>query len=450
MKKSITIFMAVLCALALNGFAFAQNSPIDFESGGHGASWTWAVFENDTNPALEIIPNPDATGANTSATVAKFTALQTGNPWAGCESMHGSDIGTFTLDATNSVVKIMVWKPVISDVGLKFAKPDGAALVEIKVANTLTNQWEELTFDFTGRIGDPNTVGQDQIIVFPDFDLNGRTQDNVCYFDNITFHPSGGGGSAPTVAAPTPTVPETDVISIFSDAYTDVAGTDLNPNWGQATVFSQVPISGNNTLLYAGLNYQGTQFGSNQDLSGAGMDYLHVDYWTANSTALNVSIISPGPLETPYALIPAGQTGTWVSVDIPLSVFSPPVNLADVFQLKFDGNGDIYLDNIYFFSSATGIEEIGDVNPSAYALEQNYPNPFNPSTAIRFIQPNANHVTLKVYDLLGQEIATLVNEFKNAGAYEVTFDASNLPSGIYLYSISTGDFNAVKKMMLIK
>ncbi|MCB0299438.1 MAG: T9SS type A sorting domain-containing protein [Calditrichaeota bacterium] len=180
------------------------------------------------------------------------------------------------------------------------------------------------------------------------------------------------------------------------------------------------------------------------------MDYLHVDYWTANSTALNVSIISPGPLETPYALIPSGQTGTWMSVDIPLSAFSPPVNLADVFQLKFDGNGDIYLDNIYFFSSATGIEEISDVNPSAYALEQNYPNPFNPSTAIRFIQPNANHVTLKVYDLLGQEIATLVNEFKNAGAYEVTFDASNLPSGIYLYSISTGDFNAVKKMMLIK
>lgn len=448
MKKSITIFIAVLCAFAFSGIVSAQNSPIDFESGGHGASWTWAVFENDTNPALEIIPNPDATGANTSATVAKFTALQTGNPWAGCESMHGSDIGTFTLDATNSVVKIMVWKPVISDVGLKFAKPDGAALVEIKVANTVTNQWEELTFDFTSRIGDPNTVGQDQIIVFPDFDLNGRTQENVCYFDNITFHPAGGGGSTPTVAAPTPTHPESDVISIFSDAYTDVAGTDFNPNWGQGTAASQVSIAGNNTLQYAGLDYQGTQLGSNQNLSGAGMEFLHIDFWTTNSTLLNVSIISPGPLETPYAL--TVPTSGWSSVDIPLSAFSPPVNLADVFQLKFDGNGDIFLDNIYFSKVVTGIEEISDVNPSAYALEQNYPNPFNPSTAIRFIQPNANHVTLKVYDLLGQEIATLVNEFKNAGAYEVTFDASNLPSGIYLYSISTGDFNAVKKMMLIK
>ena len=81
------------------------------------------MFENDTNPPVEIIPNPDPSGANTSATVAKFTALQTGNPWAGCESLHGSDIGTFTLDATNSTVKIMVWKPVISDVGLKFVLP---------------------------------------------------------------------------------------------------------------------------------------------------------------------------------------------------------------------------------------------------------------------------------------------------------------------------------------
>ena len=107
----------------MSGIALAQNNPIDFESGGFGAAWTWTVFENNTNPPVEIIPNPDMSGANTSATVAKFTALQTGQPYAGCESLHGSDIGTFTLDATNSTVKIMVWKSVISDVGIKFALP---------------------------------------------------------------------------------------------------------------------------------------------------------------------------------------------------------------------------------------------------------------------------------------------------------------------------------------
>jgi hypothetical protein len=63
----------------------------------NGANWTWAVFENATNPPLEIIANPDPSGINTSATVAKFTALAAGNPWAGCESMHGADLGPFVL-----------------------------------------------------------------------------------------------------------------------------------------------------------------------------------------------------------------------------------------------------------------------------------------------------------------------------------------------------------------
>jgi len=83
----------------------------------------------------------------------------------------------------------MVWKDVISDVGIKFADATSAAQPEIKVANTLINQWEELTFDFSSRIG-VYPVVKDQIIIFPDFELAGRTQDNICYFDNISFSPS--------------------------------------------------------------------------------------------------------------------------------------------------------------------------------------------------------------------------------------------------------------------
>ena len=86
-----TIYTLVLLSLTI--FPFAQNVPIDFELGGNGLNWTWTTFENDTNPALEIVANPDSSGINTSATVAKFTALQSGQHWAGCESMHGSDIG---------------------------------------------------------------------------------------------------------------------------------------------------------------------------------------------------------------------------------------------------------------------------------------------------------------------------------------------------------------------
>lgn len=181
MNKIITL----LCAILLSTVGFAQVAPIDFEASGNGASWTWTVFENDSNPPLDIIANPDPSGANTSATVAKFTALQAGAPFAGVESMHGSDIGTFTLDASNAVVKIMVWKSVISDVGIKFATASAASDGEIKVSNTVVEQWEELTFDFSSRIGLAASTDIDQIVVFPDFDA--RISDNIVYFDSITF-----------------------------------------------------------------------------------------------------------------------------------------------------------------------------------------------------------------------------------------------------------------------
>jgi hypothetical protein len=150
----------------------------------------------------------------------------------------------------------------------------------------------------------------------------------------------------PSEAAPTPTVNSSLVKSIFSDAYTNVAA-NLNPSWGQATVVTQPSIAGNTTLLYTGLNYQGIELGSHQDVSG--MDFLHLDFWTTNSTALNVYVISPGPVEKAYSL--TVPTTGWTSLDIPLSTFSP-VDLANVFQFKFDGNGTIYLDNIYFYKEA--------------------------------------------------------------------------------------------------
>ncbi|HIF83175.1 MAG TPA: hypothetical protein EYQ37_04865, partial [Candidatus Marinimicrobia bacterium] len=163
--------LLVLFYVLLNsgGMVLAQNFPIDFETGGYGATWTWTVFENSGNPPLEIVANPNTDSVNSSTTVAKFTALQAGQPWAGCESLHGSDIGTFSLDATNSTLKIMVYKTVISDVGLKFVIPSSGSLGEIKVANTVTNEWEELTFDFSSHIGLTEAIGIDQIVVFPDF-----------------------------------------------------------------------------------------------------------------------------------------------------------------------------------------------------------------------------------------------------------------------------------------
>lgn len=172
---------------------------IDFEVDGYGASLNWNVFENADNPALEFVANPDTSGINDSSTVAKIIARVGGAPWVGTETAHG-DFGPMTLDESNSLIKVMVYKSVISDVGVKFAIASGGAQGEIKVANTLINQWEELTFDFSGYIGLTEAIDIDQIIFFPDFDFAGRTQDNEVYFDNIRFfgENTGGGGGEPT------------------------------------------------------------------------------------------------------------------------------------------------------------------------------------------------------------------------------------------------------------
>ena len=112
----------------------------------------------------------------------------------------------------------------------------------------------------------------------------------------------------------------------------------------------------------------------------------------------------------------------------------------------------------YLNNASTGVDEKdnGEI-PTAFALEQNYPNPFNPTTAISYQLPVIGFVTLKVYDLLGREVATLVNETKAPGNYEVNFNASNLPSGVYFYQLKAvpfgrqaGEFNATNKMILLK
>lgn len=100
-------------------------------------------------------------------------------------------------------------------------------------------------------------------------------------------------------------------------------------------------------------------------------------------------------------------------------------------------------------SDVTGVEKLPGVAES-FDLAQNYPNPFNPSTNIRFSIPEEGFVTLKVFNILGQEVASLVNEVKTTGNYEVSFDASQLTSGIYFYTINTGNYSQTKKMMLIK
>ncbi|MBL7784369.1 MAG: T9SS type A sorting domain-containing protein [Chitinophagales bacterium] len=354
MKKILSLYLLFFASLT-----FAQNTPIDFEAGGNGAAWTWTVFENNTNPPLEIVANPNPTGINTSATVAKFTALQAGNPWAGCESLHGSDIGPFVLSASNSIIRIKVWKSVISNVGIKLASPTGWSQGEIKVANTLVNQWEELTFDFSSFANPPASDGQlDQIIVFPDFNLSGRTQDNIIYFDSITFSEAGGSPTEPTVAAPTPTQAAANVISLFSDAYTNVPVDTWRTDWSSA-VLEDVTIAGNPTKKYSALDFVGIETVSNQ-LDISEMEFFHIDIWSPNFTLFGIKLVDFGAdaafgggddVEHQVNINTPAQAA-WVSLDIPLSDFAGLTTMSHIAQYILVGQPTgattVYVDNVFF------------------------------------------------------------------------------------------------------
>jgi photosystem II stability/assembly factor-like uncharacterized protein len=109
--------------------------------------------------------------------------------------------------------------------------------------------------------------------------------------------------------------------------------------------------------------------------------------------------------------------------------------------------------NIYRTTNAgglTGVEIHSEITPAGYSLSQNYPNPFNPTTVIRYQLSVDSWVSLRVYDLLGKEISTLVNNETKPGAYEVTFDGSNLPSGIYFYKLTVNNISDTKRMLMIK
>ena len=534
MKKELTRLIAILFVFAISSSVFAQPTHnIDFEPAGVGANWDWTVSENADNPPLEFIANPVSGGINTSPTVAKFIARQAGNPWA---LFFTDDDGQFTFDAANSIVKIMVYKTVISPVHFKVEGSTGTP-TEIAGANTVINQWQELTFDFSSVIGQ----SYNRLVIIPDF--YARPQENIIFVDNIKV-PDGVVITLPepTVHAPTPTVPASSVISIFSNAFPTLPGVNLNPNWGQSTVVSFLTIQGDTTMKYSNLNYQGTELNQNLNLVSAGMQYIHIDFWNANSTELNFFLISPGPNQQSVALVPPGTTEQWISVTIPLSDFQPTVNLTEVFQMMFTGNGTIYLDNIYFWDGTIPVEltsftasvtdndvqlnwvtateknnsgfqierkstgdfesigfvpgsgtttepitysfsdvdlnpdtyyyrlkqidydgtfeysgavEIEIVAPGLYSLNQNYPNPFNPSTKITFSLAKNSVVTLKIFDALGQEVLTLINQDLTAGVHRYNLDAKSLNSGVYFYKIEASgidgsNFIDVKKMIVLK
>ena len=174
--------------------------------------------------------------------------------------------------------------------------------------------------------------------------------------------------------------------------------------------------------------YIATWFMEDGQIIGAGA----IDIGTGSST------YTPFNFDIYYSRSGAVPDSAYIWIGITDTSGNPPL-----------GGGYAYLDELSF-GPPTDVEEISSTIPDDYSLKQNYPNPFNPSTTIKFSVPFRTNVSIKIYDLLGVEIKTLIKDELVQGIYNVEFDAGNITSGIYFYIITAGNFRETKKMILLK
>jgi subtilisin-like proprotein convertase family protein len=197
----------------------------------------------------------------------------------------------------------------------------------------------------------------------------------------------------------------------------DLRITLVAPNGDSAVVFSNVADSDNDLV---------TIFDDQADSSVSGMSIGFIGGYTR--------LRPSNPLNTPFLGDPSG--GVW---------------RLRIIDIATGDSGRVYAWGIQVNNSAfVGVNQISSEIPQKYMLSQNYPNPFNPQTSIQFSIPKAAFTVIKVYDILGKEVAKLVDKELTSGTYEVTFDGKDFASGVYFYRIESGDFTDVKKMMLVK
>jgi len=333
-----------------------------------GQNYKWTIFSNGSGDStnLSVVANPNTTGINTSAKCLKYVVTATGDPWSG---FYGQSHGSIVLDANNSMITMMVYKDVISNVNLKLEPPNA----DHNVPNTKINEWEKLTFNYTSAIGTTAAT----ITLIPDFSVTPRPGGSINYMDNIEFIHN---------------VVPVELTSFAANALKD--GIQLA--WATATE----------------TNNKGFEIQRSSD-SKAYVTIGFVDGNGTSTSAHNYSFLDKKASSVKYYY--------------------------RLCQVDFDGS--------YKFSK---VVETGGVTPSEFSLSQNYPNPFNPVTMITFAVANPEQVTLKVFNILGKEVATLINEKKEAGTYNVDFSAANLASGTYIYRLQAGAFVQTKKMVLLK
>ncbi|NEV92690.1 T9SS type A sorting domain-containing protein [Psychroflexus sp. YR1-1] len=459
MKKITFLFMMLL----ISTFGFSQQTVIqDFEDGGLGEPFGSA--------SASIVADPETGG--TRGDVAVLTSNPAGNVW------QGVNISFFTANkvelTSDKTMSMDVYSTTPITIAPKVINGDGAPDSTTSVSHTGSG-WETLTFTFDQGLDNTTTANgvYGAFVIYYNWDTSSNnfgTQDSrVFYVDNITGNAvvdtcSNGvqdgdetdvdcGGSCapcanpPVSAAPTPTVPASDVISLFSDAYADVTVTTWSADWDSADI-EDVLVEGNATKKITFGGFLGVDFSANA-FDASQMTHFHMDYWI--DADFTNKVFNPkwsnhqnGNGETnayDYNNEIDQQTpGQWLSLDIPLSDFTP-VNGADrsafaQFLITSNIGGSAYVDNIYLYSN------VSLSNDSFSKAEfKSYPNP---TQDVWTIKTTENIKTVQIFNVTGR----LVKDME-VNASEVMINANDLANGIYLAKISN-EFDQTKTIKLIK
>lgn len=418
-----------------------MDLPVTFDDG----TVDYGLDDFEGNASMFALNPDDATD-----TVAASIKMVGSAPFAGTtlNSTSGGPQGfasriNFTDDET--VITVNVWVPNAgTPVRLKVENANDPTIsVETQTNTTVGGAWETLEFDFaneaTGTAALNLNSFYNKLSIFFNFGTEGA--DNTYLWDDVIFTGEGGGGGGdddePMVAAPTPTRDAANVISMFSNAYTDVPVDTWRTDWsGESVVFSDIQIEGNDTKKYEGLTFVGIEtVGTPIDLEAAEMTHLHVDVWTPNMDSLRIKLVDflgdgfEGPNGiTEDELTFATAQNTWVGLDIPLDDFMMMTGQSDINQFLFVGvpAGTLYVDNIYFYKS-----DPDATNTPLTGILEVYPNP---TTERVNITAPTRMETISLYGMSGR----LLGQW-TVNAEQYNLDMSNLAPGMYVALVTTAD-----------
>jgi len=339
-----------------------------------------------------------------------------------------------------------VWSPNFTFLGVKLVDFGADATYgggddsehQVNITTLAQGEWVGLNIplaDFTGLTAKQHIA---QLIL-----VGQPTGTTTIYLDNVYFHDGTGTPEGPTVAAPTPTHDAGNVISLFSDAYTNVTVDTWRTDWS-AAIYEEVQIAGNATKKYTNLDFVGIETVANQ-IDITNMTHFHLDVWSPNFTFLGVKLVDFGADATygggddseHQVNITTLAQSEWFGLDIPIADFTGLTSKQHIAQLILvgqpTGTTTIYLDNVYFHNGITGINDLVSNKINIY------PNPVNIGEQLNLTDMVKQ---VEIIDISGRIINT-VNSTS-------VINTAELNQGLYILRINTKEGQVQTQKLLVK